>query len=364
MREAHEQEFRQWAHARRSQLRSTAFLLCGDWHLADDLTQATLTKMFVAWPRIRASDGPDGYAHRVLVNAFLDDRRRPWRRERSVDVLPEPPTRDRTDAVVDRQVVLDALAQLPPRQRAVLVPAVLGGPQHRADRGRPQLHGGNREEPDGEGAEAPAAPPGAQRRRHPARISDRGGSMSTLKQLLDIAVDAEPAAPADAVERAVVAGRRHRSHRAVGVSVAAAAVAATVVTAGVLARSARRLTTAVGGAVPSVAPSPSAAPASAVTTPLPQPAEQPSTLCQIADKSLVIPASTGDPIADCEAAWRQDDGISSACAQGVREAWDGRARPARVGDTGAGLHPAAADVPAGQRPDPAHRVHGGPAQRR
>jgi RNA polymerase sigma-70 factor (sigma-E family) len=117
----HERDFREWAHARRDRLRRAAFLLSGDWHLADDLTQTTLTKMFVAWPRIRGAEGPDAFAHRVLVNAFVDDRRRPWRRERGTAELPDAPARDGTDAVLDRQVVLAALARLPARQRAVIV---------------------------------------------------------------------------------------------------------------------------------------------------------------------------------------------------------------------------------------------------
>ena len=121
VRQIEEREFREWAQARRTALRRTAFLLCGDWHLADDLTQTTLTKMYAAWPRIRALDGPDAYVKRVLVNAYLDSRRRPWRREHSTEVLPESALRDRTDDVLDRQVVLEAMSQLPLRQRAVMV---------------------------------------------------------------------------------------------------------------------------------------------------------------------------------------------------------------------------------------------------
>src|ERR1700761_4215110 len=48
----------------------TAFLLCGDWHTAEDLTQTTLARVFVSWQRISRQDAVYGYASRTLVNAF------------------------------------------------------------------------------------------------------------------------------------------------------------------------------------------------------------------------------------------------------------------------------------------------------
>ena len=56
-------------------LRRTAFLLCGDWHTAEDLAQTALAKMFVAWREIRWQDGVHAYANRTLVNAYLAHRR-------------------------------------------------------------------------------------------------------------------------------------------------------------------------------------------------------------------------------------------------------------------------------------------------
>ena len=71
-----EAEFVQFAEAASARLRRTAFLLCGDWHMAEDLTQTTLARMFVSWRRISRQDAVYGYASRTLVNAFLADRRR------------------------------------------------------------------------------------------------------------------------------------------------------------------------------------------------------------------------------------------------------------------------------------------------
>lgn len=100
-------------------LRRAAYLLCGDWHTADDIVSIALTKLFRRWPRASAMDNLDAYVWRILVNVWLDERRRPWRREQSVPVLPDvaaaPP-----DAA-QRLALLGHLADLPPRRRAVLV---------------------------------------------------------------------------------------------------------------------------------------------------------------------------------------------------------------------------------------------------
>ena len=115
----HEAAFRVFAVTRRPSLRRTAFLLCGDWHQADDLVQSALVKLYVAWPRIRENEQPDAYAHRTLVRCYLDERRRPWRRERPVEVLDDQAASSRpTDDLLDLR---DALARLPRRQRATLM---------------------------------------------------------------------------------------------------------------------------------------------------------------------------------------------------------------------------------------------------
>src|SRR3954453_5669827 len=84
---ADETDFRGFAESRRAGLRRTAFLLCGDWYQADDLVQTALVKLYVAWPRLRASGPPDAYVHRVLGRCYLDERRRPWRRESPVEIV-------------------------------------------------------------------------------------------------------------------------------------------------------------------------------------------------------------------------------------------------------------------------------------
>jgi len=115
-----DEDFRGWAVASRPALRRTAFLLSGDWFLADDLVQETLVRMYTAWPRVGRRDGVTHYSRRVLVNLHLDHRRRPSRRERPTDDVPDrPAVQDGGDD--DREAVLAALRCVPPRQRAVLV---------------------------------------------------------------------------------------------------------------------------------------------------------------------------------------------------------------------------------------------------
>ena len=113
------EEFIEFATITSPRLRRTAFLLCGDWHTAEDLAQATLVKMFASWRRINRKDAADAYATRTLVNTYLADRRRKRVGEILTDTLPERPVQAQTPEV--RVLVLSALATLPARARAVVV---------------------------------------------------------------------------------------------------------------------------------------------------------------------------------------------------------------------------------------------------
>ncbi|MFJ4670566.1 SigE family RNA polymerase sigma factor [Kitasatospora purpeofusca] len=115
--------FEGFAATRWRRLVRTAYLLTGDYHEAEDVVQATLAKVFRSWPRISRLDEPDAYVHRALVNNNLSRHRRRRVRQLLVPVLPERAHsagaghRD----VEERSVLLQALAELPPRQRAVVV---------------------------------------------------------------------------------------------------------------------------------------------------------------------------------------------------------------------------------------------------
>ena len=118
-----EQEFAKYFAAKRDFVRRSAFLLCGDWHRADDLAQTAFVALHRKWNRIRDRAAVDAYLRKTLVRAAIDESRRPWRRERQMDRLPEPtPTEGRLDdRVATRTDLVNGLRDVPPKQRAVLV---------------------------------------------------------------------------------------------------------------------------------------------------------------------------------------------------------------------------------------------------
>jgi RNA polymerase sigma-70 factor (sigma-E family) len=113
-------EFAAYVEARRRQLLATAYLLCGDWHRAEDLVQTALTKLYVAWPRVRRGGSEEGYVRAVLLRSCIDAHRRAWNRERTVERMPDRPVVE-ANGFEHRDELVDALAGLPSRQRATIV---------------------------------------------------------------------------------------------------------------------------------------------------------------------------------------------------------------------------------------------------
>ena len=113
------EEFTEFAAAELVRLRRTAFLLCGDWHAAEDLTQIALTKTLLSWRRISKQQNAHAYAHRTLVNTYLGQRRPRRSGEIPVDQVPEHAGQPGTAEL--RVVLMSALASLPPQARAVVV---------------------------------------------------------------------------------------------------------------------------------------------------------------------------------------------------------------------------------------------------
>jgi RNA polymerase sigma-70 factor (sigma-E family) len=115
--------FREFARARTVVLRRTAYLLCGDWHLAEDLVQTTLIKLYRVWSKAHRGGPVDNYTRRILVRCWLDEQRKPWRRKEKRDGMVPDVVDDRADptaALLSDQLVT-ALAALTPRQRATVV---------------------------------------------------------------------------------------------------------------------------------------------------------------------------------------------------------------------------------------------------
>jgi DNA-directed RNA polymerase specialized sigma24 family protein len=68
MTRAPDQAFLEFVKSRAAPLHRMAYLLCGDWHLADDLVQETLAKSFRHWHRVQRAENPDAYVRRMLIN--------------------------------------------------------------------------------------------------------------------------------------------------------------------------------------------------------------------------------------------------------------------------------------------------------
>lgn len=116
-----DEEFLRFAAGYGAQMCRTAYLLCGDWHRAADLTQEALIRLYVAWPRLDTSAGLRAYVRRAVVSALVDSARRRSSTERPSAVMPEGSVEDATGIVADRLLLMEALAELPPRQRACVV---------------------------------------------------------------------------------------------------------------------------------------------------------------------------------------------------------------------------------------------------
>jgi RNA polymerase sigma-70 factor (sigma-E family) len=114
-------KFHEYVALRLDRWRRSAYLLCGDWHLADDLVSEAVLRLHRHWKKVIRADNVDAYAQKILTRCWLNERRRAWRKaEHSVaDPLPTSYTQD--EAILERQPLARLLASLAPRQRAVVI---------------------------------------------------------------------------------------------------------------------------------------------------------------------------------------------------------------------------------------------------
>lgn len=121
VRERREAAFHEFVAVRSSSLFSTALLMVGDYHLAQDLLQESLVKTYLAWPRLRDVGNAEAYTRRVIVTTSIS-----WRRRNSFHERPTKAPHDGVVADVADLIAADAdlwahLHALPPRQRAAVV---------------------------------------------------------------------------------------------------------------------------------------------------------------------------------------------------------------------------------------------------
>jgi RNA polymerase sigma-70 factor (sigma-E family) len=105
----------------------TGYLMTGNAKDAEDLAQETLLRVARRWKRVRSMERPAAYARRILINLVLADSDRQSRQR--AELQPGHGAFEASDETAARALreVEDvaefrwALAQLPARQRAVLV---------------------------------------------------------------------------------------------------------------------------------------------------------------------------------------------------------------------------------------------------
>ncbi|WP_369360525.1 SigE family RNA polymerase sigma factor [Streptomyces sp. cg2] len=122
MRQGRAEECAEFAAARAGHLfRSACLLTAGDTHLAEDLVQETLGRLYVHWGRVSRAENPAAYAQTVLTRTFLAHQRRRSSTERTMGVLPDQADATGGGDTALRVTLLDALGRLPAKDRAVVV---------------------------------------------------------------------------------------------------------------------------------------------------------------------------------------------------------------------------------------------------
>ena len=109
--------------ASQDKLRRIAYAVCADDSRAEDVLQEALVKLYLAWTKVRTQGAEEAFARRIIVNADLDDRRRPWHRRRTHVPDDDLATlrSERTTSPEERLDLVTALRSLPAMQRRTVV---------------------------------------------------------------------------------------------------------------------------------------------------------------------------------------------------------------------------------------------------
>lgn len=114
-------EFGEYVAARWPRMVRAAVLLGCTPHEAEDVVQSALTRCLVKWSKVSGADDRDAYVHRILVNTFIDHRRRMWHRELPTEHVPEGELPDGASAVIEVVGLDRALSRLSDDQRIAIV---------------------------------------------------------------------------------------------------------------------------------------------------------------------------------------------------------------------------------------------------
>lgn len=111
--------FEEFFHLERDRLFRALFVITRNRQEAEDLSQEAFARLWERWDAIGAMENPTGYLHRTAMNLFRSRYRRALiAARRGIGHAAEV---DAYEAIDDRQVALQALGTLTPRQRAAIV---------------------------------------------------------------------------------------------------------------------------------------------------------------------------------------------------------------------------------------------------
>ncbi len=119
----HDASYIEFVTAHQARLRRIAYAVCWDADRAEDVLQDAFVKLYLSWPKVRKQGVEEAYTRRIIINADIDERRRPWRRHRATasdEQLAQLPA-TATLPVEDRSELLEAVRRLPAMQRRTVV---------------------------------------------------------------------------------------------------------------------------------------------------------------------------------------------------------------------------------------------------
>jgi RNA polymerase sigma-70 factor (sigma-E family) len=116
-----DEEFANFVDGRFTALQRFGYLLTGEWHLAEDLVQTSLTKVWFHRKSLRNISALESYTRTVMVNTSTQWWRRKWKGETPTEIMPEPAAPSQFGVVDERDRLLRALETLPRRTRASVV---------------------------------------------------------------------------------------------------------------------------------------------------------------------------------------------------------------------------------------------------
>jgi RNA polymerase sigma-70 factor (sigma-E family) len=115
-----EVEFEDFVAHRSAALFRGAYVLTGSREAAEDLVQETLERTCRRWRKVAATESPEAYVRRIMVN-LANDRWRRFRRSKLPDVADQAPAPDEYARLDSRDQLIRALRQLPMGMRTVVV---------------------------------------------------------------------------------------------------------------------------------------------------------------------------------------------------------------------------------------------------